>query len=186
MKYQFGDKLRYIREKKKKKLKEIAEKAGVSESLMSQIERNRISPAIDTLLRIADVLDLDFEYLFSDFRRKRKVNLVRAGERNEHRIGDVFFQQLSKTPGRGVHEVEAYIMEIAPGGMSKSDEYGHMGKELGVIISGRGTFYIGNDEYVLEEGDSVSFDSDTPHRLVNTEDYSLKAFWVITPPKMFK
>lgn len=185
MNYKFGEKIRFIREKKKQTLKEVAEKAGVSESLMSQIERNKISPAIDTLLRIADVLEIDFEYLFRDYRQKRKINLVRASERSEHRIGDVYFEQLSKTPGQGQHEMEAYIMEIAPGGESKSEEYGHPGKELGVIMSGNGTFYIGDEEHLLTEGDSVSFDSDVPHRLVNTGKLPLKAFWVITPPKMF-
>ncbi len=186
MNYKFGEKIRFVREKKKQTLKEIAQKAGVSESLMSQIERNKISPAIDTLLRIADVLEIDFEYLFRDYRRKHKINLVKASEQSEHKIGDVHFKQLSKTPGHGPHEVEAYIMEISPGGESKSEEYGHPGKELGYVISGTGSFFIGDEEYLLEKGDSVSFDSDVPHRLVNTGKADLKAFWVITPPKMFK
>ncbi|MBW1912730.1 MAG: helix-turn-helix transcriptional regulator, partial [Deltaproteobacteria bacterium] len=54
MKYRFGDKLRRVREKRKVTMKEVALKAGVSESLISQIETNKVSPAIDTLLGIAD------------------------------------------------------------------------------------------------------------------------------------
>jgi transcriptional regulator with XRE-family HTH domain len=49
--YKFGDKIRAIREKKKFTLKDIAEKINVTESLLSQIERNKVSPAIDTLLK---------------------------------------------------------------------------------------------------------------------------------------
>ncbi|HQB62440.1 MAG TPA: helix-turn-helix transcriptional regulator, partial [Spirochaetota bacterium] len=57
MKYYFGDKIRAVRKRKEYTLKYLAEKAGVSDSLISQIERNKVSPAIDTLLSIADVLD---------------------------------------------------------------------------------------------------------------------------------
>ncbi|MDR3123762.1 MAG: helix-turn-helix domain-containing protein, partial [Treponema sp.] len=59
MRYNFGGKIRAVRERRSLTLREVAEKAGVSESLVSQIERNRVSPAIDTLLALADALDLD-------------------------------------------------------------------------------------------------------------------------------
>jgi transcriptional regulator with XRE-family HTH domain len=186
MKYKFGEKIRSVREKKGVTLKEIAGKADISESLLSQIERNKISPAIDTLLRIADSLDIDFEYLFSDYKAKRKVNIVRVSDRNEYRIADVLYYQLSKTPGQGNHEIEAYLMEIKPNGLCTSIEYGHPGKELGVIIEGSGVLTIGGESYSIESGDSVSFDSSLPHKLENTGTGILKTFWVITPPKLFK
>ena len=60
--YHFGEKLRMVREHKGMTLKVVAEKAGVSESLVSQIERNKVSPAIDTLLALADALDINLEF----------------------------------------------------------------------------------------------------------------------------
>ena len=51
----------------------VAEKAGVSESLVSQIERSKVSPSLDTMLTIADVLEIDLEYLFRDFKKDKKV-----------------------------------------------------------------------------------------------------------------
>lgn len=182
----FGDKLRVIREKKKLTLKEIANKIGVSESLISQIERNKVSPAIDTLLKIAGVLELDLEYLFSDFKKSKKVNLVRHSERNKIVLHDVIYEQLSKTLGNDVeHSMEAYYLEIKEGGEKGSKEYGHKGRELGIIIEGEGDFIIGNKSYKLSKGDSISFDSDVPHVLKNTGNIKLKAYWIITPPKMF-
>ena len=59
-------------------MKEVAEKAGVSESLVSQIERNKISPAIDTLLKIIDVLEIDLEYIFSDYKRCQRIFKLHA------------------------------------------------------------------------------------------------------------
>lgn len=185
MKYTFGEKIRSVRERKKLTMKEVARRAGVSESLMSQIERNRISPAIDTLLRIAEVVEIDLEYLFSDFKQKRKVNLVKASERDEYKIGDVRYERLSKTPGTGKHEIEAYYMEVAVNGVSKNEEYGHAGKELGLVLEGEGSFTIGSETYQICVGDSISFDSDVPHRVINTGEIPLRMFWVTTPPKLF-
>ena len=81
--YKFGDKIRLIREKKGLTLKEIAEKVNVTESLISQIERNKVSPAIDTLLKIAEVLEIDVEYLFSDYKIEKKVNIVKKDNRKK-------------------------------------------------------------------------------------------------------
>jgi len=185
-KYNFGDKIRIIREKKKLTMKEVAIKAGVSESLISQIERNKVSPAIDTLLEIINVLEIDLEYLFAEFKKSKKINLVRYENRNKIFFDKIEYQQLSKTIEESeTHGIEAYEMHIAPGGKSGSNEYGHNGKELGLIVSGKAEFSIGNEKYILNEGDSISFDSSVPHKLENIGKTELVAFWVITPPKMF-
>jgi transcriptional regulator with XRE-family HTH domain len=186
MKYQFGDKLRAVREKKKITLKEVAEKAGLSESLISQIERNKVSPAIDTLLVISEILEIDLEYLFSDLKKNKKVNIVKADKRDKIVLDKVVYEQLSKTLEENtMHGIQAYEMHIAAGGKSGSNEYGHIGKELGVIIQGNGEFSIGNEKYILGKGDSLSFESDVPHVIKNIGEEELIAFWVITPPKNF-
>lgn len=186
MKYKFGEKLREIRERKGITLREVAEKAGVSESLVSQIERNRVSPAIETLLTIAEILEIDFEYLFKEYKGRKFVNLVRSGERSKMVLPGVIYDQLSKTPEKSdEYGIEAYYMEISPGGKSGSTVYGHRGKELGIIISGSGEFRIGDESYSLKKGDSISFDSSVPHVLKNTGSALLKAYWIITPPKQF-
>jgi transcriptional regulator with XRE-family HTH domain len=184
MKYQFGDKIREVRERKQRTIREVAVKAGVSESLISQIERNRISPAIDTLLRIIDTLEIDPDFIFRDFKRDRLVNLVRANEKKRALIDGVAYEQLSRTfSSAEEHAIEAYILEIAPGRKSGNDEYGHVGNELGVIIQGEGECTVGKQVIVLKKGDSISFSADAPHQLKNTGKKPLRAFWIITPPK---
>lgn len=182
--FTFGEKIRQIREKKSLTMKEVAEKAGVSESLISQIERNKVSPALDTLLAIVDVLDIDLEYLFSAFKRERAVKLVRKAERRKISTPKALYERLSQAGEPGdAHCIEAYVLELPVGGETGSQEYGHVGKELGLITQGRANFSIGSKTYELEEGDSISFPSDLPHLLQNTGKNALKAFWVITPPK---
>lgn len=184
MKYKFGEKLRTVRERKKLTLKDVAGKAGVSESLISQIERNKVSPSIDTLLLIADVLDIDYEYLFSDYRQKRKVTIVRRTDRDSISRNKMTIQQLS-VPGDGTadHAIEAFLLQIKTGGEKGDREYGHSGWEFGVILKGRAQLMYGNETYDLSEGDSVSFPSDIPHLFTNNGDHLLEAIWVVAPPR---
>ena len=183
-KHQFGEKIREVRERRALTLKDVAQRAGLSESLISQIERNKVAPAIDTLLAIVEVLEIDLEYLFRDFRRDRQVNLVRKADRQKVILKKMTYEQLSRTVGSDdEHGIEAYLLEIKPGGESGNTEYGHAGKELGVVISGTAELTIGTKTYQLKEGDSISFASNIPHVFRNTGPGTLKAFWVVTPPK---
>lgn len=185
MKYGFGDKIRTIRERKSLTLREVAERAGVSESLVSQIERNRVSPAIDTLLSIADVLEIDLAYLFSDYRKERAVRLVRAGERQALSKPGVIYRRFAPLEGapNAWDGIEAYELELGPGASTGNDEYGHEGSELGVVLEGEAALMVGTKRYELGPGDSASFASDFPHRLVNAGEGSLRMLWVLTPPK---
>jgi transcriptional regulator with XRE-family HTH domain len=170
-----------VRERRGLTLREIAERAGVSESLVSQIERNRVSPGIDTLLAIADALDLDLEYLFADFRRDRRVTVVRSGERSAFTRPGVTYERLAQMDGQA--GIEAYLITLELGAKTGNDEYGHQGWELGIVESGTAELKVGNSSYRLDPGDSVSFKSDSPHVLSNAGTGLLRTVWVITPPK---
>ncbi|MDR1587492.1 MAG: XRE family transcriptional regulator [Treponema sp.] len=183
MRYQFGEKIRTVRERRSLTLREVAEKAGVSESLVSQIERNKVSPAIDTLLALADALDIDLEYLFADYRRDRLVHVVRKKERGSFTRPGVLYERLAQVEGRDHAGIEAYVITVEPGAKTGSAEYGHQGWELGLIESGRAELTVGNQTHRLKPGDSASFRSDAPHILTNTGKDTLRVFWVITPPK---
>jgi transcriptional regulator with XRE-family HTH domain len=183
-KHQFGSKLRAVRERRGITLKQVAGKAGVSESLVSQIERNKVSPSVDTLLSIADVLGVDYEYLFSDYRKKATVEIIRASARSVTRDGLVTMSRLSvreEIPGE--YSVDAYMVEVAPGGEKGDLEYGHAGLEFGIVLEGAAELLFGDDSYLLFEGDTVSFASRIPHILKNRGDAPLKAVWIVSPTR---
>jgi len=184
--YRFGEKLRAVRERKGCTLKQIAQAAGVSESLVSQIERNKVSPAIDTLLSIAEVLDINLEYLFEEFRKSRKVQIIRALERRTINEDTVLYEELAKpSENDGSHALESYMIVLPPGSHTHRGSYGHLGRELGVIIEGEATFGYESETYTLNQGDSISFSAAIPHTLYNNTVSLLKAFWVVTPPQRF-
>lgn len=184
--YHFGEKLRTVRERKGYTLKVVATRAGVSESLVSQIERNRVSPAIDTLLALADVLDINLEYLFEEYRRKHKVQIIRKDERRTSHEEAVLFEEVVKPDSAdGQNTVEAYFITIPKGEKTHRGSYGHMGREMGLVLSGKCEFHYENSVFELNEGDSISFSANAPHVIINTGDKDFKAMWVVTPAQRF-
>ncbi len=184
MRYHFGEKIRAIRERRGQTLKDVAEQAGVSESLVSQIERNRVSPALDTLLALVDALDIDLEYLFSDFRKERPVRIVRRSARSSFSRPGVLYERLASIGSAGADQgIDAYIITVEKGRETGQTEYGHPGFELGVVIEGRAELTVGPQSYELQEGDSASFRADVPHLLRNIGEGALRALWIVTPPK---
>jgi len=139
MKYYFGKTLREIRKRKKLTMKELSQRVRVSESLISQIETDKVSPAIDTLLRITDALNIDFEYLFKKYKRNTKINIINKKDRKKIIDGPVNYELLSKIDSTNKENIiEAYYLEIKPGRNKKNNEYGHQGSELGIITEGKG------------------------------------------------
>jgi transcriptional regulator with XRE-family HTH domain len=184
--YRFGEKLRLVRERKGYTLKVVAQQAGVSESLVSQIERNRVSPAIDTLLALADVLDINLEFLFEEYRRNRPVQIIRSNERRKMKEEEIVYEELAKPiENDATHALESYIIVVPPGGQTHRGSYGHLGRELGFILEGSAKFTYETEEYKLEAGDSISFSASSPHILSNSGNIEMRAIWVVTPPQRF-
>lgn len=184
--YRFGEKLRTVRERKGYTLKMIAQQAGVSESLVSQIERNRVSPAIDTLLTLADVLDINLEFLFEEYRRDRPVHVIHKDERRRMEEDEVVYEELAKPVEKdGEHAMECYILTIPPHGHTHRGSYGHLGREFGYIIEGEARFQYESTNYELKAGDSISFSASSPHMVYNDSDVEMKSVWVVTPPQRF-
>ena len=184
--YHFGEKLRQVREHRGYTLKGVAQRAGVSESLVSQIERNHVSPAIDTLLALADVLDINLEYLFEEYRKKRPVHIIRSQARASVTEHDVLYEELARPDSSSADSTtECYIIKIPAGAHTHHGSFGHIGREIGLVLKGRAKFTYAGTEYILEEGDSVSFSSGSPHVLENDGDCTMEAVWFVTPAERF-
>lgn len=182
--YHFGEKLRQVREHKGYTLKVVAQRTGVSESLVSQIERNHVSPAIDTLLALADVLDINLEYLFEEYKKERPVQIIRSTERPALQEDDITYEGLAKQANSET-SLEAYIIKIPAGSHTHRGSYGHLGREIGYIIKGKAQLVYDGRTYDLEEGDSVSFSAGASHSIENIGDTEMEAVWVVTPAQRF-
>lgn len=184
--YHFGEKIRTVRERKGLTLKTVATHAGVSESLVSQIERNKVSPAIDTLLTLADVLDINLEFLFEEYHKTRPVEVTHKNERRRIVEGDILYEEIaSSAKTDGQNPIESYEITIPPNSKTFRGSYGHLGREIGYILEGKCQLHYENFVYDLQAGDSVSFSASAPHTLVNTGETAVRAVWTVTPPQRF-
>ncbi|WP_022666952.1 helix-turn-helix domain-containing protein [Desulfospira joergensenii] len=182
MKTKLGALLRATRSSRHLTIKEVATKAGVSSSLLSQIERNRISPSLDTLLQLLEVYGVSPNNFFKDYQTHSRVEIVRKDDRKIHQRKGFTYEKLSgEGQAKGNHSFNAFFMALEPGQERGDASDGHLGRELGIVVSGSARLTYGEEEFEIHEGDSVSFFSQIPHVIKNISDTLFKAYWVVTP-----
>jgi transcriptional regulator with XRE-family HTH domain len=178
---QIGQIIRTFREKTGRSLSDIASSAGISISMISQIERGVVSPSIDTLVEVCRVLDLDISWLFGRLAQKSPVRIQRPGQRLTSRGDGACYEQLSVSVDNS-HPADMFLLELEPKKQAGLNGRGHEGVEMGYVLNGSAKLTIDNDEYRLECGDSVSFLSHLPHSLVNDTEKMFRSVWTVLPP----
>lgn len=182
MKTKLGALLRAIRNSRHLIIKEVASKAGVSSSLLSQIERNRISPSLDTLLQLLEVYGVSPTKFFKDYETHSRVEIIKKSQRKIYqRKGFTYETLCGESQVKGNHSFTAFFLELEPGQKRGDSNDGHLGRELGIVVSGSAFLIYGEEEYDLHDGDSVSFFSQIPHVIKNTSNTLFQAYWVVTP-----
>lgn len=178
---EIGRILRRFREKINKKQGEIARKAGISISMLSQIERGAVAPSIDTLVAVCMALELDVADLFRRISPDEPLRIHRPGKRLFTAARGVRFEQLARSADAS-HPAEMLLLEIAPGKQAGVSDNGHEGVEMGYVLEGNATLVVNAEEFELSQGDSVSYNSHLPHKLVNRGKIVFKAVWNALPP----
>jgi len=176
-----GSILKRYREKIGKNQGDIASQAGISISMLSQIERGVVSASIDTLCGVCMALGLEISELFRRIAPETPVRMKRPGERLSSRHDGVLFEQLAVSVQSNL-PAELILLEVLPGkriGLSRS---GHEGVEMGYVLEGCAILTVEKTDYSLGKGDSVSFNANLPHSLVNNGKKHFKALWAALPP----
>jgi transcriptional regulator with XRE-family HTH domain len=178
---EIGTILRLFRQKINKNQGDVAEKAGISTSMLSQIERGAVSPSIDTLMAVCVALEMDIAELFRRISPEPPVRIHHHGKRLSTQSRGVKFEQLAVSADAG-HPAEMLLLEIAAGKDAGNSGNGHEGVEMGYVLEGSAVLMVNNQEYEIFEGDSVSYNSHLPHKLTNKGDKTFKAVWNALPP----
>src|SRR5947208_14808550 len=175
-----GERLRDIRRFRRATLRTIAERAGVSESFLSQVERGRASASVASLRRIAGALGVSVADLF-DSSGPPRPQVLRRDDRPSLGFGILGTKQLL-TP-RPLHHLEVFMGELDVGGSTGAEPYAHGdSEELLIVLTGNVQLELGGDVHDLERGDSIDYRSSTPHRVTNVGDERAEVIWIISPP----
>ena len=177
---QLGPRIRALRQARGFTLRELAERAGVTESFLSQVEREVTSPSIASVQRIAGALDLAIAELFVEEAPHDRV--VRRADRRRIAypgLGAVDEFLTSGLDGR----LQVILSTIEPGGGTGDEPYAHdSDEEVVIVLSGRLELWVADEHHVLEEGDTATYSSRLKHWNRNTGDTTAVVLFCVTPP----
>lgn len=175
-----GRRLRRLRESRDLSMKSLAGRAGVSESFVSQVERGMANPSVASLRRLADALETSIGSLFEDHRGADR--LMKASERARLVHPQRRWEDFILSP-RAAKKLQVILSVIEAGEGSGDEPYAHdSDEECVIVLKGSLEFGVGEETYLLEEGDSLVFESRIPHWNRNPGPSKTEVLWIITPP----
>jgi len=172
-----GQRFRRLRLRRNLSLAQVARATGVSVGFLSSLERGQMRCSIGTLRRIARYYKTNIISLFETNGEAQR--LVRPSDRKVLETSrDVRMELLAW----GNTAMEPHLFRVKPGGGS-GDSYAHDGEEFLHVLRGEFELWLHNEgHYRLKEGDSLYFESSTPHRWKNPGRSEAWILWVNTPP----
>ena len=176
-----GQKIQTIRLERGLSLRRIAATAGITPSMLSQIENELVNPSINTLRAIAQALDTPLYHLFKEeiaedpvVHPETRLVIGSAGE------PDVQYQLLTRdTKG----SIGFCMLVIPPHKSSCRDINSHVGEEVVYVCAGE-TVELDMDGKLLtlKVGDSLRIPGNVPHIWHNPADTTVQVIFAINPP----
>jgi len=177
-----GNAIRTHRKQENMTLLDLAKRAGFSISYLSQIERNLLTPSIDTLRRLAEELGIPAgQLMLKDARQPNSpVAVVRRSERKQLAFpgSNIHYELLTPDMRRRA----SLLWVKAPPGSESGPLFSHEGEDGVVVLKGAIEVEVGSVWHHLEAGDSIYFNAGIPHRWRNSGGVSAEAVWLSTPP----
>jgi transcriptional regulator with XRE-family HTH domain len=173
-----GKNIRKIRTARNLSMRDLAERVGVSASFISQVEQGKTSPSIATLKKIAVELGTTIGYLIDELPPvEGPVTKGKNRKKIENAVPGVTIELLT-TPD--IHKtMEPFYFTLSPGMTSTNRNSVHHGQEFVFVIEGQIEILLSGDKYLLEENDSIYFNSSIPHSFHNPGDKPARAVWVV-------
>jgi transcriptional regulator with XRE-family HTH domain len=177
---QLGPRIRSLRQARQVTLRELAERAGVTESFLSQVEREVTSPSIASVQRIARALDLGIAELFVDEPPLGRV--VRRADRRRIAYNGLNAVDEFLTAGRD-GRLQVILTTLEPGGGTGDEAYTHESdEEVVIVLEGSLDLWVGDEHHLLADGDSIAYSSRQPHRNRNPGPGRAVILFCATPP----
>jgi DNA-binding transcriptional MerR regulator/quercetin dioxygenase-like cupin family protein len=172
-----GVRFRRLRQRRGLSLAQVAKATEVSVGFLSALERGQMSASIATLRRIARYYRTNILSFFEPAKENSRV--VKPDER---KILETTKGVRMELLAWGNTAMEPHLFRIKPGGNS-GESYTHEGEEFLHVLRGQFEIWLSKEEhYLLAPGDSLYFQSSTPHRWKNPGKTESWLLWINTPP----
>ncbi len=176
-----GKKINQLRLAKGYSQRKLARMAGLTNTSISAIERNKVSPAVNTLKAILSVLGSDLTTFFSDEWKEPKARVVVTPKdllelsEPSSRVSLKQVYNCSTTKNLG------FLIETYQPNSSTEEKIAHEGEEIGTVIEGKILIRIEETTYLLNQGDSYVIDTMKPHTFMNPSDTVTRIVSAHTP-----
>lgn len=176
-----GEQIRRLRLGNHMSLTDLAAQIDTSRSFLSQLEQGKTLPSLSTLKSIANSLGVTVGSLIDDPEENNQPT-IKADERPrlQRLQAGVSIEALTH---REIHkQMQPILVTLKPKAISGHEGYVHQGQEFGYVLKGQLKVELEGTTHVLDEGDSIYFDSSRPHQFTNVSDDETIALWVVCPP----
>ena len=156
-KLEVGSRIREARFRQQMTLKDVARRAGLSATHISEVERGKASPTIGALQKIAGALGERVAHLVED-RLEPTPQLVRSDNRIIERTSDTKGRvvETERMTGEVPWSTFQVVRKVAPAG-ERADRPGVAGECVYVCLEGMVRLTIDGEQFVLREGDALQF-----------------------------
>ena len=177
MSTELGERIKQLRLAQDLTLKQVGEKAKVSATHLSEIERGKTSPTVGALVRIAHALGCEPAQLV-DEDAAPAVAFVRRSERRTWSSGPLALSALVSA----IEPNEISILEIGVSGGGVAVEVpGETGEALAIVLEGEIEVEMAGKRHVLKNGDALHLRLSDPHAL-KSGDGVARVLWITRPP----
>jgi len=160
-----GENLRRLRALHGLSLDKLAERSGVSRTMLNQMELGQSAPTINVLWKVARALGVAFSALLQA--RRGRPLVLPAKQAARLRSADGTFTTRALFPIDQPRRVEFYQLTLARGGVERAEPHPPGTVENLVVAGGRVEIEVEGAAHALGPGDAILFDADRPHAYRN-------------------
>jgi transcriptional regulator with XRE-family HTH domain len=176
-----GSLIRRHRKENKLTLKAVAEKAGISEGFLSQVENNVNSPSVDTLIKICSGIGINAGALLDQIKNQERLIVIRRSEWDDVDLPHTGFATRRFFSPENRTFIDSAILVIKPGKSIPVRKNIKNGQEVLCLLKGSLELFHGEQTLQLTEGDATHFWSEPNGQRITNRTKSLAiALWVGT------
>ncbi|MEO2205337.1 XRE family transcriptional regulator [Paenibacillus pabuli] len=166
---ELGSKIRKLRKEQNRSQDDIAKVCGFTKSLLSKIENGKTVPPIGTLIKIAETLGTKISILLddNDFNGTVYTPKARSMEKMVQTDRGYLFSAIAAERPEKLMQPFYFV---AQKGKTGKRTISHVGQEFIFVLEGTMIYYVGKEEYTLNAGDSLYFDSVENHKYMLVTD----------------
>ncbi|MFC8039156.1 helix-turn-helix domain-containing protein [Paenarthrobacter sp. NPDC057355] len=172
-----GSRIRAARQTQRLTIEQVADATGLTKGFLSRVERDLTSPSVASLVTLCQVLSVSVGDLFA----APETHLTRRDDGPRISLGGQGIVERLLT-ARSERRLQILQATIEPRGRGENELYAvDCDVDVLHVVKGRIKLILTNEEYDLEEGDTLSFPGREPHTWINPTDQTVEVLWVLVP-----